>query len=272
MIKEDNQAGERLETHITNETMLEHLHRYAVAATLAKGKTVLDIACGEGYGCHLLSAGAEKVTGVDISTAVIEKASAKYNNPKIGFRTGSITGIPAADKSFDVITCFETIEHIDEHETAMKELKRVLKPGGILIISTPDKANYSDKTGYNNPFHKKELYQEQFRALVNSSFPFTAFCSQNSLSASVIQTGKSGQAEIYSGDFNRTETVIEPMYWIAFASDNEFSVPGSSIFADKKNMTQQLAALEKALKNTITYRTGHLILAPFKFLRSVFKR
>jgi protein-L-isoaspartate O-methyltransferase len=55
-------TGERLEPHITNETMLEHLHRYAVAVELVNGRTVLDIACGEGYGTSLLSAKAEKIT------------------------------------------------------------------------------------------------------------------------------------------------------------------------------------------------------------------
>ena len=69
---------ERLETFITNGAMLEHLHRYAMLSEIVKGKTVLDIACGEGYGSNILSKNANKVIAIDIDAATIKKASIKY--------------------------------------------------------------------------------------------------------------------------------------------------------------------------------------------------
>lgn len=63
--------------------------------------------------------------------------------------------ISVATASFDVAVSFETLEHITDHDKMVAELKRVLKPDGVLLISTPDKLNYSDKPGYHNSFHKK---------------------------------------------------------------------------------------------------------------------
>src|SRR4051812_14624207 len=105
--------GERLETHITGETMREHLHRYAIAVELAKGRTVLDIACGEGYGAWFLSRVAAKVMAVDLDAATIQNAEEKYKADNLDFITGSILQIPFPDRSFDMITCFETLEHIE---------------------------------------------------------------------------------------------------------------------------------------------------------------
>ncbi len=190
MSTQKNWTGERLETFITNETMTEHLHRYALAMEFIAGKKVLDIACGEGYGTNLMAKKALHVTGVDIDNTSIENAKKKYTAGNIVFATGSVLKIPAPNNSFDVITCFETLEHISEQEEMLAELKRVLSPSGILLISTPDKKNYSDKTGYKNPFHKKELYEQEFKKLVSSYFPNTCFYRQNSYSGSMILNEK----------------------------------------------------------------------------------
>ena len=126
-----------------------------------KGKIVLDIASGEGYGSNLISYYAEKVYGVDISESAIENAKLKYTRSNIEFLKGSTSNIPMPNNSVDVILSFETIEHHDEHHQMMQEFKRVLKTDGVLILSSPDKLNYSDKTGHNNPYHIKELYKDE---------------------------------------------------------------------------------------------------------------
>lgn len=275
MAKKKNWTGERLETCITNETMLEHLHRYAIALPLVAGKDVLDIACGEGYGTALLAGKGGNVTGIDIAADVIEEAAKKYKGPGIQFITGLITGIPAAANSFDLITCFETLEHISEHETALTELKRVLRPGGMLIISSPDKANYSDKRSYHNPFHKKELYAGEFKALIRKIFPFVNFYTQGSFSGSFIfQEDKTGLTNISTGDYKtiKEHFIPEPMYHIAFASEKEIEVKASGVFLNTDNLTALLSGREQQLKQTITYRLGHFILAPFKYIRSIFRK
>src|SRR6478672_7942172 len=129
-----NENDERLETFGINSTSIEHLHRYAITMALVKGKTVLDIACGEGYGTYFLAQNATNILGVDIDAPTIQKAKQKYIRPNLEFRAGSALAIPEKDNSFDVVVSFETLEHVVEHGTMMGEIKRVLKPKGMLII------------------------------------------------------------------------------------------------------------------------------------------
>ncbi|HMU45938.1 MAG TPA: class I SAM-dependent methyltransferase [Chitinophagaceae bacterium] len=268
-------TGERLETHFFNETSIEHLHRYAAVLEFAKGKRVLDIACGEGYGAKLLSQFADHVTGIDIDKRTIEKASSKYKASNIEFICGSALEIPAAEEKFDLITCFETIEHIDDHDKLLNELKRVLKPNGTLVISTPEKSNYSDTSDYSNPFHKKELYGSEFRELIKSKFKFADFFTQSSIAGSVIQKEPPGYFQaIYAGDFEKVNTInnLVTMYRIAIASDIKLPMLSPSLFQYPKPVSQiQFEEAEK-IKKTITYRTGQILLSPFKLVRSFFKK
>src|SRR5215469_15310886 len=137
----------------------EHWHRYLLATALVKDKVVLDIASGEGYGSALLAQTARQVTGVDISLDAIIHATHQYKLGNLEFRQGSVDSIPIPGHALlDVVVSFETIEHVEEPEQIgfAKEVKRLLKPSGLLVVSTPDKAVYSDHPGYQNPFHRKE--------------------------------------------------------------------------------------------------------------------
>ena len=241
MNTQKNWTGERLETIITNETMTEHLHRYALAMELIAGKKVLDIACGEGYGTNLMSKKAAHVTGIDVDHATIENARKKYTTANIVFTTGSVLKIPAQQNSFDVITCFETLEHISEQQDMLAELKRVLSPKGILLISTPDKKNYSDKTGYKNPFHKKELYEQEFRKLVTGYFDNTCFYRQSSFTGSIILNELQPDIQnYYSGDYENISAAAatDALYRIAIASDNDLPVLAGSFFRHPKSIIQ----------------------------------
>src|SRR5271157_1669541 len=118
----------------------EHLHRYGLAKEFVKGKNVLDLASGEGYGSFMLSAKAHSVTGVDIDDLSIKHASSKYVKENLRFIKGSIIDVPVkGENRFDVVVCFEALEHIEDHDGLMKEVKRLLKADGIFIVSTPNK-------------------------------------------------------------------------------------------------------------------------------------
>lgn len=270
-----NWSGERLETFIVNDTMLEHLHRYALAMNIAKGKKVLDIACGEGYGTHLLSKNALEVTGVDIETIVIEKAAKKYSNANIRFKVGSATNIPLPENSVDVVVSFETLEHLADHYLMMSEIKRVLTPSGILIISTPDKLNYADKNELKNVFHIKELYKEEFRLLIKHFFKNTIFLEQRSSFSSIILGEKPEMLTHLQGDYDQITTgEFEPYYHIAVASDNN-ELPllnYSGIFRGLPPYNEIVHRSEQNVRKTITYKVGNIILFPFKIIRSVLKK
>ncbi|PTX57730.1 methyltransferase family protein [Litoreibacter ponti] len=180
-------TGERCTPWITTGLLSEHLHRYLSVLELVEGKTVLDIACGEGYGAALMrNAGASSVLGIDIDQEIIVRANRIYGREELSFACGDIRedlNIPS--KKFDVITCFETIEHIDAQDAFMAELARVLAPGGTLIISTPD-AKRPGAENENNPFHEKELSIEEFQDLVGRHFAYSEMNYQRFVCGSVM--------------------------------------------------------------------------------------
>lgn len=267
-------TGERLETDVFTETSIEHLHRYAIAIELVQHKKVLDIACGEGYGSNLLAKNAAHVTGVDINNEVIKLAIKKYQQPNLDFSCGSVENIPLPDKKVDVVVSFETLEHVADHEKMMIEIKRVLVTGGLLIISTPHKKNYTDKTGYKNPFHTKELYEEEFAALLNKYFKNVQLLDQQITLSSVITAENVQGLKKYTGNFReiKNDTADNRLYCIAFASDEMMPPLNNSIFNGQSVFAEALTANEKMITNTITYKVGHIILYPAKLLKKLFKK
>ena len=156
----------------------EHLHRYLWASNLVKNKRVLDLASGEGYGASILAAHASFVCGVDIDNEAVHHAAEKYRRPNLQFLHGDITRVPiSAGHSFDVIVCFEAIEHIQEHEQLLREAVRLLTPEGLFIVSTPNKEIYrADEEP--NPFHVKELTLAEFGALLEAHFSNVQYLGQ----------------------------------------------------------------------------------------------
>src|SRR3954464_12319381 len=139
-------TGERFIPGTPGEIWIEHWHRYHFATRWSAGRRVLDIACGEGYGSALLARNSQHVTGVDVSPEAVEHARQAYSGVRnIEFREGSCTRIPLADASVDVVVSFETLEHIHEQVAFVDEIARVLSSDGVLLMSCPNKAEYTDK-------------------------------------------------------------------------------------------------------------------------------
>lgn len=268
-----NWTGERLEPSVFTETSIEHLHRYAIAMELVHNKKVLDIACGEGYGTALLAQKATNVTGVDIDEELINKAKEKYTKQNNQFLTGAVENIPAAENQFDVVVSFETLEHTAEQEKMLSEIKRVLQPDGLLIISTPDKKNYTDKTGYKNPFHVKELYQEEFSSMLQKHFKNVQLLNQQITLSSVITSENTDGLKIYKGDYEeiKNDTGENRLYFLAIASDETLPPIKTSLFNGQSVFSEAVSAKEKMVTNTITYKLGHAILYPAKLIRNLLK-
>lgn len=150
-----------------------HLARYRYAAAYTNGSRVLDIATGIGYGAFLLATEgkAKEVFGVDVSQEAIGAAKQKYELPNVTFRTVTGSGLPFENEYFDTIVSFETVEHTAEPISFLKELRRVLKIGGTLVISTPNKRFHSHgRRKPWNPFHTVEYYPDQFLKIVSEVF------------------------------------------------------------------------------------------------------
>lgn len=277
MVKE--WTGERLETFIYTRDTIEHLHRYSIAKEYVKGKIVLDIACGEGYGSRLLSEDASFVYGVDIDLNTINSAKTKYRNDNIKFLEGDTSGIPIDDNSLDVVISFETLEHHNKQEEMMLEIKRVLRPNGILIISTPDRYHYSDVRNFNNIFHVKELYKDEFYSLLSRFYSNTQFLVQKYYDGNSIILNEKEQYNLsfFNGDYSNISLVKpDPLYLISIVSDSSFQEQKLSIFNGNELLNKDY--LNKCLDiklgqvyNSNSYKVGAIILFPFKYLKKLLK-
>jgi len=181
-------TGERfLPWSEVDETHFEHIHRYFFAKKFVKGKKVLDLGCGEGYGVNILAKEAKSIVGVEIDKNTIRHAKQKYRSKNIKFIYGTISEIPIQEEHlFDVIVCFETIEHVRAQKNVLKEVKRLLKKNGIFIASTPNKKIYSEEEKQRNPFHKKELTISEFQHLLKSFFSYIELYGQRASTSSNI--------------------------------------------------------------------------------------
>lgn len=265
-------TGERLVTSIFEEYTIAHLHRYAIAVDYVQNKDVLDIACGEGYGSFLLSKASRSVTGVDIDDSVIKHATNKYKYHSISFIQGNATNIPLPNSSADVVVSFETIEHLKEQEEMFLEIKRVLRPNGLLIMSSPDKKTYSDDTNFTNKYHVKELYYEEFLSLTKKHFKFTQSLFQKYFHGSVIiSKTNSNISKEYKGNYNNinVNNVFSTMqYNIIIASDMPIEIDPSNSFFDGSKVVEDTI---KEIYNSKTYRAGAFIRLPLHILRKIIK-
>jgi GT2 family glycosyltransferase/SAM-dependent methyltransferase len=244
-------TGERFVPSCTGQLLYEHLHRYAVAAALADGKRVLDIACGEGYGSNLLAATAAQVIGVDIASEVIAHASQAYRKENLIFREGSCLNIPVEDHSIDLVVSFETIEHIDEPLAFLQEIKRVLSVDGALIMSSPDKAEYTDRTGVTNPFHKRELYHEEFLLLLKQHFKRCRIGKQKLVAGSWIAADDLAAEDAFgsfSGDIHSIAFrpgIYRGVYSLALCSDARLPAWKLGVYTDNRESDRIWDLLER---------------------------
>ena len=190
----------------------EHLVRYEFAKQFVKDKYVLDIACGSGYGSKIIAeAGAKKVVAVDVDKETIDFAKKNYFNENIKYITGNAEEIKQDSNLFDVITSFETIEHLQNPDKFLNELARVIKIDGIAIISTPNKNVSHEK----NPFHFKEFSRNEFKEIIKKCFNYCHIIEQDNGIVSYIAGGAEQQDKIILNSRS------EPIYFIAFCSQED---------------------------------------------------
>ena len=164
------------------QTEAQHVARYLLAASLAAGRRVLDAGCGVGYGAKIISAaGAASVVGVDLSADAIAAARA-LTPDNTTFVVGDLRGLDMPSASFDLVVCFEVLEHIVEQEAVMDELARLTAPGGVLLASSPNRDVYLP----GNPHHIRELVPEELLALVAGRFPHVELLRQHDWVTSAV--------------------------------------------------------------------------------------
>lgn len=163
----------------------EHWGRYCWAAQALAGKRVLDAGCGTGYGLEIMAeGGAAHLTGVDIDAEAVAESRTRADRCGVAAAVqGDLQALELPDDSFDAAVCFETIEHIDSPERGMAELRRVVRPGGMVIVSSPNPEVYPE----GNEHHLHELRPDQLRRLVGQHFPAVRMYLQHAWLASMIE-------------------------------------------------------------------------------------
>ncbi len=224
-MSEMKMTGERFLPEMEDaELELEHMERYYAASRFTEGKIVLDAASGEGYGCYLLARKARKVIGIDLDAEAVAHAKEKYADAdNLVFVQSSVDKMDMIqDHSIDVVTSFETIEHVPEsaQRAFISEIYRVLRQDGILIMSSPNKKEYSDRYHFQNPFHIHELYVDEFISLLKETFEHIRLYQQYLEVVSLIdQEGVDVEKVLYRKDSSRYEP--KGKYVIALAGNAE---------------------------------------------------
>jgi len=220
----------------TGRIAYEHAHRYAICKDLVATRKVLDLACGTGYGSNILAGSAAVVAAVDISPVAIREARRRYTRENLSFSIADAYDLPFDAENFDVVVANEMIEHVDDHDGLILEVKRVLSDRGIFLVSTPNRPVYNRyKTP--NPFHVSEMAVPEFESLLRRHFRNVKLVGTRMtlLSASYDLDGASGaqnlaSARVYHGsrfdegriDVENTELWLrDPEYVLAICSDGD---------------------------------------------------
>jgi O-antigen biosynthesis protein len=219
----------------------EHYHRYLWAAELLRGRRVLDVGSGEGFGGAILAQSAKRVVGIDIDATTVEHSRLNYLAPNLAFEQGSALELGRFEPgSFGAVVCFELIEHLSDHERVLAGIERVLTDDGLLVISTPDRRAYTDATGVRNPFHERELTEPELRALLGQRFAHMRLFGQRAIAGSRIavldrseDTVGSPFALRHEGDDWRAAEAPPAMYLVAIASRADLPrLPDDSLLSD----------------------------------------
>jgi ubiquinone/menaquinone biosynthesis C-methylase UbiE len=213
-------TGERLipEGHHQTLTYGEHLSRYLTTLEVVKGKVVLDIASGAGYGTHMIAKQAKKVYGIDYSAEAIAYAKQHYGAKNIEYKVGDAHEIPLPDDSVDVVVSLETIEHLQKPAKFVAEVKRILRSGGQFIVSTPNDDEFIE----GNEFHLHEFDLKELQRLITKNFEHAKFHYQGSyFGAALLDEETFTKGGSWSGKVEKTfgQPKTKAIYYLAIASD-----------------------------------------------------
>lgn len=152
----------------------EHAARYVWASRFTEGGEVLDIACGTGFGSEiLLGSGASRVVAADVAEDAVEQARERLSGygDRVQVRREDGGDLSFPDQSFDAVVSMETVEHVEDAERYLSEIHRVLRPGGKLLLSTPNALVTNPGGGApENPFHVREFTPDELQALLEPRF------------------------------------------------------------------------------------------------------
>jgi SAM-dependent methyltransferase/glycosyltransferase involved in cell wall biosynthesis len=231
-------TGERVvPDKVEPELFLEHVSRYHFAARFIRGRDVLDFGCGAGYGAAILErAGARRVVGSDLSPAAIHYARSRYDDPALAFCVTDCEASCFPSASFDVVVSFELIEHLASHRLFLTEVRRILRPGGLFLVSTPNKATYRSEPGTPaNPFHLRELELDELRRTLHDVFPCVTILGQSRTEGVLFHrrseaTGQSERRAVLTAKAPEAEDLFATAaFFLALCGDDPATIDPSDV-------------------------------------------
>jgi len=173
-------TGERVVPgNVDPDLLNEHVARYQFARPLVEGRFALDLGCGTGYGAAVLAQSARNVLALDVSPESVAFARSRYRTRNMEFLVADCRQIPLGSETVDTAVCFEVVEHLAEQQALLEEIRRVLRPDGSLVISTPNKTYYTEERAEVNPFHVREFDFDEFLILLKGTFEHVEMAFQN---------------------------------------------------------------------------------------------
>ncbi|MBP2476893.1 SAM-dependent methyltransferase [Crossiella equi] len=163
-------TGERTVPGIAEENYWFRRHEAAYAALLphCAGATVLEAGCGEGYGADLIASVAARVVGLDYDALTVAHVARAY--PRVAVLRGNLASLPLRDGAVDVVANLQVLEHLWDQEGFLRECLRVLRPGGRLLLTTPNRITFSPgRDTPLNPFHTRELAPAELDGLLREA-------------------------------------------------------------------------------------------------------
>lgn len=237
----------------------EHFARYAFAVRFAADKRVLDAGCGTGYGSAELARLARAVTGIDLASEAVEWAGERYAAANVTFSQASCIALPFAAGSFDLVVAFEVIEHLADWPRLLDEARRVLAPGGRLVVSTPNKSFYAETRRHSgpNPYHEHEFEYGEFRDALARVFPHVAMFVEDHVQGvafhPVARDGAAAETRV-EGDGSVPE---ESTFFIAVCSDEPVQAGGTFFFVPRTaNLLREKLLHIERLESEIATKDG----------------
>ena len=248
-------TGERvIPGRVEDDLWSEHVSRYAFAASLGVSGDALDIGCGAGYGTAILAVGSRSTAGVDLATEAITYARGHFARPNLLFAAASCLALPFASARFELVVAFEVIEHLSEYRRMLEEAARVLAPGGVFVVSTPNRDYYAETraSAGPNPFHAHEFDAAEFRAALEERFSHVRLIAQNHSEAFLFSRCEDGGTEARGRIETRESKLEETHFFVALCSREEKPAPAPFVFVPRaanllRERDHQLQALETRL-------------------------
>jgi SAM-dependent methyltransferase len=204
-------TGERTAPGVWHETYwyARHLAAYLAVRERCRDHVVLEAGCGEGYGCDVLAATARAVVGVDYDGPALARARHRHGG-SAAFTRANLVALPLADGCVDVAVSLQVLEHIWTPHELLGEIVRTLRPGGLLVLTTPNRLTFSPTLGRGerptNPFHVKEYDASELAELVGEHLDV--------VSVGGVHAGPAlAELDLRFGSFTAAQLASEPGAW-----------------------------------------------------------